>query len=231
MGDGSDLRPYRGPPAGGTIGGVPASSVGLYWIPLGAGGHSVRLNGVAYEALMAAVERRARCDLYHSALEIVVPSGRYMVEMTPVPDGRGRRRGVVAEGPVGLCTAGRVRLFRYEVRRWRDGVIPDLAHAVGGRTEITTDPARTRAVFDLIPSVPTPTWGRDEAGAGEMWSCNSIISWALTRAGVDVDAIALPPRARAPGWDAGIVVARRDVVRSGPPAQPATPGRGSRPGD
>jgi hypothetical protein len=216
------------PRAGGTIHGVPASSVCLYWIPLGAGGHSVRANGVAYEALMAAVERRARCDLYHSALEIVVPCGRHMVEMTPVPDGRGHRRGVVAEGPVGLRAAGRVRLFRYEVRRWRDGVIPDLAHAVGGRTVVTTDPACARAVFDLLPSVPTPTWGRDEAGAGEMWSCNSVISWVLTRAGVDVDAIAMPPRARAPGWVAGSVVARR--TPSGPEHRRGSPHRVGDPG-
>ena len=66
-------------------------SVALYWIPLGAGAHSVRLNGIVYEAVTAAIERRARCDLYHSVLELAVPSGRYMVEMTPVPDRRGER--------------------------------------------------------------------------------------------------------------------------------------------
>ena len=158
-----------------------------------------------------------------------MPCGCYMVEMTPVPDGSGHRRGVVAEGPVGLRSAGRVRLFRYEVRRWRDGVIPDLAHAVGGPTVITTDPECARAVFDLLPSVPTPTWGRDEAGAGEMWTCNSVVSWALTRAGVDVDAIAMPP---APGLPAGAPASSSPagvVVRSGPPARPATADRGSRP--
>jgi hypothetical protein len=30
----------------------------LYWLPLGAGGHSVRLNGRAYEAVVAASQRR-----------------------------------------------------------------------------------------------------------------------------------------------------------------------------
>ncbi len=46
--------------------------VDLYWLPLGAGGHSVRFNGRVYEALVATVERRTRCDLYHSALEVRV---------------------------------------------------------------------------------------------------------------------------------------------------------------
>jgi hypothetical protein len=45
-----------------------------------------------------------------------------------------------------------------------------------------------------------------------MWSCNSIISWTLTRAGIDTEAIALPARGRAPGWDAGIAVAHSGHV-------------------
>ena len=36
----------------------------LYWIPLGAGGNSVRFNGRIYEAIKAAREHRLRCDLY-----------------------------------------------------------------------------------------------------------------------------------------------------------------------
>jgi hypothetical protein len=183
--------------------------VDLFWIPLGAGGHSVRFNGIVYEAISAAVGRRPRCDLYHSALQIRTPSGRYAVEMTPVPNRRGWERGVVAEGPVGTEWAGRLRIFRYEVRRWCDGVIPDLQYAVPDPLQITDDPDVAQRVFDLVPAVPTPTWGRDELQAGEMWSCNSIISWVLTRAGLDVDAISLPADGRAPGWDAGITVARR----------------------
>jgi hypothetical protein len=46
------------------------AAVDLYWLPLGAGGHSVRFNGLLYEAISALVERRPRYDLYHSALEI-----------------------------------------------------------------------------------------------------------------------------------------------------------------
>lgn len=44
--------------------------IDLYWLPLGAGGHSVRWNGIAYEALAALHERRRSQDLYYSALEV-----------------------------------------------------------------------------------------------------------------------------------------------------------------
>jgi len=45
-----------------------ASGVDLYWLPLGAGGHSVRLNGKVFEAVAARLEKRTMQDLYHSAL-------------------------------------------------------------------------------------------------------------------------------------------------------------------
>src|SRR5207302_7206153 len=100
--------------------------IDLYWLPLGAGGNFVRLNGRIYEAIKARLDRRQACDLYHSALQVYVPEGRYVVENTPVVDDLGRDRGVVAEGPVGVRWAGRWRIFRYELRRWRDGVIADI---------------------------------------------------------------------------------------------------------
>jgi len=65
-------------------GSAAAGGVDLYWLPLGAGGHSVRLNGRAYEAVAALVERRPACDLYHTALEVHVPEGRFVIEQTPV---------------------------------------------------------------------------------------------------------------------------------------------------
>jgi len=182
--------------------------VELYWIPLGAGARSVRINGIVYEAISAFVQRRPRVAIYHSALTIRVPDGTYSVEMTPVPDQRGHERGVVAEGPVGTRRAGRLRIFRYEVRCWRDGVIPDLQFAVGEPIRVTDDVAVAHRVREVLPSVPTLTWGRDEMRTGEMWTCNSIISWALHRAGVGTDAIALPAHGRAPGWDAGMHVAK-----------------------
>ena len=185
------------------------AAVDLYWLPLGAGGHSVRLNGRIFEAIAARLQRRRRCDLYHSALEVRVPEGRYVIEQAPVRDGNGAARDVVAEGPVGARAAGRFRVFRYEVRRWRDGVIPDVAEAVESPERLGDDALRAHLLLDLVPQVPTPVWGRDELGAGEMWNSNSVIAWLLTRSGFDVSSIKPPVGGRAPGWHAGITVANR----------------------
>lgn len=182
--------------------------IDLYWLPLGAGGRSVRLNGKAFEALAAWREGRARSDLYHAALEIDLPEGRYVIEQAPAWSADGER-GVVAEGAVGARAAGRLRLFRYEVRCWRDGVIPDIAEAVESPRRLSDDVARARRLIGLVPRAPTPVWGRDELGAGEMWNSNSLIAWLLVRTGFEVESIELPRGGRAPGWDAGIVVARR----------------------
>jgi hypothetical protein len=143
--------------------------VDLYWLPLGAGGHSVRLNGRVFEAVAARLDRRPPCDLYHSALEVRVPEGRFVIEMAPVLDGNGEQRGVVAEG-VGSRWAGRVRIFRYEVRRWREGVIPDIHEAVESPRHLSADQDLAQRVLYLALQVPTPVWGRDELGAGEMWN-------------------------------------------------------------
>lgn len=184
-------------------------AVDLYWLPLGAGGHSVRLNGRVFEAVAARLERRPPCDLYHSALEVRVPEGRFVIEQAPIRDGNGGERGVVAEGAVGSRWAGRFRIFRYEVRRWCDGVIPDASEAVESPRRLTDDPRLSRRVLDLVPYVPMAVWGRDELGAGEMWNSNSIISWLIARSGLHPESIKLPAGGRAPGWHAGLVVARR----------------------
>jgi hypothetical protein len=187
------------------------AAVDLFWLPLGAGGHCVRLNGIAFEAVSARLARRTRRDLYHSALEVLVPEGRYVIEMTPVPKSGGAERGVAAEGPVGSRHAGRFRLFRYEVRRWLHGTMPDIAEAVASPQRLTEDAGTARRVLDLVPQVPTPVWGRDELTAGEMWNSNSLVSWLLVRAGIPVEQIRLPADGRAPGWDAGITLAHRRV--------------------
>jgi hypothetical protein len=106
---------------------VGSGAVDLYWLPLGAGGHFVRLNGRVYEAIAARLERRPAFDLYHSALQVVVSDGTYVIEQTPVPDLSGSERGVVAGGAVGARWAGRLRIFRYEIRLWLGGNIPDVA--------------------------------------------------------------------------------------------------------
>ncbi len=190
--------------------------VDLYWLPLGAGGHSVRLNGRVYEAVVARLERRPACDLYHSALEVHVPEGRFVIEQAPVRDAGGAERGVVAEGAVGQRWAGRLRIFRYEVRRWRDGVIPDVAEAVESPRRLSDDPRQAQRLLELVPSVPTPVWGRDELAVGEMWNSNSVISWLIARSGMAAETIPLPARGGAPGWEAGLVVAQRHVTHALP---------------
>jgi hypothetical protein len=174
------------------------------------------MNGRVYEEIAARIERRPRRDLYHSAITVTVPEGRFVIEMTPIPDGNGMRRGVVAEGAVGTRRAGRFRTFRYEIRRWRDGIIPDIAEAVDSPQQVTDDLEKARRLLELAPHLPTPVWGRDELDAGEMWNSNSVTSWLLARAGLEVDSIQPPAGGRAPGWDAGLVVARRHAEQVRP---------------
>jgi len=184
-------------------------SLDLFWIPLGAGAHAARFSGAIYEAAAAAIQRRDRCQLFHSALEVGVPEGRYVIEQTPVPDTHGAARGVVATGPVGTKWAGRFQIFRYEVRRWLGGSIPDAHDAVASPIRLSDELTRVRRVLDVVASVPTPVWGRDELRAGEMWNSNSIIAWVLSRAGIEMASIRPPPGGRAPGWHAGALVAAR----------------------
>jgi hypothetical protein len=64
-----------------------------------------------FEAVAAVAARRPACDLYHSALEVSVAARRFVIEH---PN-------------------------RYEIRRWRDGRIPDIDEAVGGPTHLSDD--------------------------------------------------------------------------------------------
>ena len=185
------------------------SHLDLFWIPLGAGTQVVRISGRVYETFAALMQLRPRRDLYHSALVATNGERRTIIEMAPIPDGHGQDRGVVAEGAVGMRMLRRLRVFGYEVRRWPDGVIPDLVHAVGGPVRITEDDDAVRSVLDALPEVPTPVWGRDELRAGEMWNSNSVISWVLSKAELLEAAKAPPHDGRAPGWDAGVTVAAR----------------------
>jgi hypothetical protein len=162
----------------------------------------------------ARLERRPPCDLYHSALEVRVPEGRFVIEQAPVGDSSGLERGVVADGAVGSRWAGRFRIFRYEVRRWCGGIIPDVDEAVESPQRLTGDPDVAQRVLDLAPHVPTAVWGRDELRAGEMWNSNSVIAWLIARCGLPAESIHPPEGGRAPGWRAGVVVARRQEMPS-----------------
>ena len=176
-------------PAGATMGAV----VDLYWLPLGAGGHSVRFNGLAFEAVAARVQRRKRRDLYHSALVV----DQHVIEMGPVWNPPAPERGVVCEGAGGSRLLGGLRLFRYEVRCWRGGRIPDVAEAVDSPQRLSDDPATARRILELVGTCPTPVWGA-------RWNSNSLIAWLIAGSGIDPARARLPAGGRAPGWDAGI---------------------------
>jgi len=47
-----------------------------------------------------------------------------------------------------------------------------------------------------------------------MWNSNSLISWLIARSGLDAASIQPPAGGRAPGWQAGIVMAQRQQVQA-----------------
>jgi hypothetical protein len=187
----------------------------LFWLPLGAGGHVVRWNGRVYEWWSARREHRAPADLYHCALVLYLDGITHAVEMGPVWNVPDTDRGVLVEGPVGSRRLGRFRLFRYEMRCWPGGIIPDIAEAVDSPLRTTEDPAKVRAVLEVLREIPVLTWGRDELGAGEMWNSNSAVAWALASSGHDMEGIRPPLNGRAPGWIAGLVLADRQSAGRG----------------
>lgn len=187
------------------------SEVNVYWIPLGAGAAlpTVRWSGRLFEAVTARLAGRVRSDLYHAALEVRLDGVRYVIEMGPAwGHGRGES-GVVGRGPVGMSWLGRSRFFRYEVRRWPDGIIPDIADAVGGPRCVTRDEVIASRMLKLVPDFPMKTWGRDELRTGDMWNSNSLVAWLLAQSGVDTDTLRPPGGGRAPGWKAGLAIAAR----------------------
>jgi len=197
--------------------------VDLYWLPVGAGGQSVRLNGRLFEAVSAHHQHRLPADLYHSALEVRLGTDRIVIEMAPVWNTPEIDRGVVCEGPVGLPWLIRSRWFRYEVRRWRDGRIPDVGEAVDSPQRMSSNALQAGQLLDLVPAFPTATWGRDEQDVGGMWNSNSLISWLLARTDHDMTRARVPDGGRAPGWSAGLAVAARESAKAR--VRPNEPGR------
>lgn len=183
-----------------------ASSVTLLWLPVGAGGHVVKHTSRWWELAQAAVQRRRPARLFHAALEVVADGARYVIEMAPAWGVPAAERGVVASGPVGMRWLGRSRFFRYEVRRWRDGVIPDRAWVVGGPLTLSGEAEASRRLLDAVPRVPILVWGSTVRPVGDMWNSNSLVSWLLVQAGLPAE-FAPPDGGRAPGWAAGLAVA------------------------
>lgn len=191
-----------------------AAWVDLYWLPLGAGGHCVRLNGRIYEWLASRRAGRPAQDLYHSALLVGLDDVNWAVEMGPPWNVDAPAEAVVCTGPVGAPSLGRFQAFRYEVRCWAGGYVPDIAEAVGGPQRLTDDASLAAATLAAVRLVPPLTWGRDEAHTGDMWNSNSVIAWALASSGHEMSHIGPPSGGRAPGWEAGLALAARRGGRS-----------------
>lgn len=183
--------------------------VDLYWLPVAAGTMSrLRMWSLAlWEAIEAARARRPRATLYHAALKVGVHGNTtYTLELTPAFAGDAVTPAM--SGPVGFPGADRFRIFRYEMRCLEAEALPDEAWAVA-RLRLAADCASARRVLDLAAAVPPYTWGLRTRGTSEMWTSDSAISWLLAAAGIDASAIALPAGGRAPGWSAGLDIARR----------------------
>ena len=73
---------------------------------------------------------------------------------------------------------------------------------------LSVNPLLARRLLDLVGALPSPVWGRDELGTGEMWNSNSVIAWLLARSGLPMDGIHPPAGGRAPGWEAGRAAAQ-----------------------
>lgn len=59
------------------------AEIRLWWLPVGAGGHVVIHTSRWWEHWHALREGRSPRPLFHAALEILAPAGRYAVEMAP----------------------------------------------------------------------------------------------------------------------------------------------------
>jgi hypothetical protein len=162
-----------------------------------------------YEAICARFEHRKPLDLYHSALVITVPEGRFVIENSwPIPDANGTARGVAIEGPVFSRHLAHFRAFRYEIRRWRGGIIPDVVEAVASPQRLSIDEAEAHRLLELVATVPALVWGRDVLAMRDMWNSNSVISWLLVRSGLPAEKIHPPAGGRAPGWAVGVQLAQ-----------------------
>jgi len=184
------------------------TAVNLFWLPLGGDECSGRSNGRVFEAYAARRRHRPERDLYLSVLEVTLGPDHFVIETTPVRDDQEADQGGVSEGPVGAGRLGRSPLLRYEVRRSFDGASSEDAGAANRPSCVGRDGANARHLLGLVPQIPDLTWGRDQLGAGDAWNSNLMVAWLLGRSGHHVRDVVPPPHCRAPGWAAGLALAR-----------------------
>jgi len=65
---------------------------------------------------------------------------------------------------VGMRWLGRSRFFRYEVRCWSDGILPDRAWAVDSPVSFPFSVIEAESLLARVGAVPRFTWGRDIRG-------------------------------------------------------------------
>lgn len=210
---------------------VTRSHTDVWWLPVGAGSGVAVRTSRAWELIQARRGHRAPQPLFHTALEVRLDGVRWLIEMASAWSGPGATRGVVSGGPVGAVPLGCSRLFRYEVRRWREGVLPDRRYAVRSPVAVALTEKGARALLDRVPQVPVRTWGRDYNHDGDMWNSNSLTSWLLATSGVDAARLYPPLGGRVPGWCAGIIAAGSPLPRQpgACPAADAAPALSRRP--
>ena len=189
------------------------AAVELYWIPLGAGGHSVRLNGRVFEAIAAAA------SIGDAATSITPRSSSSSTAIATRSSSRRRRtltRRAAAwspPAPSAAATPAGCACFATRSAAGAAGRFRISTRRSAGPRRLSSDPRDARRLLDLVRTVPTPVWGRDELKTGEMWNSNSMTAWLIAATGLSTDLLRPPPRGRAPGWDAGIEVARRRPAR------------------
>jgi hypothetical protein len=189
---------------------VTGCRVELYWMPVGAGtSRFQRASLRAWETIEAARARRPRVTLFHAALKLVDDGGSTCT-LELMPEFNGGSEPPIITGAVGMRAAGRFRLFRYQLQRLPVTELPDEQWAVDSPVNLSQDCVVADRILALAPGVPAHVWGRRVAGTGEMWTSDSVISWLLVRAGIDLSSIGPPQGGRAPGWYAGMILGRRD---------------------
>jgi hypothetical protein len=147
--------------------------------------------------------------LVHAALKLACADGRVLtLEMTPAFVGG--TEPPLMTGPVGFRGADRLRLFRYQLRCLPVATLPDEQWAVDAPVVLAADCGLVERILELAPALPRHTWGRRLPGTREMWTSDSAIAWLLVKAGADLAGISPPAGSRAPGWYAGVEVARRE---------------------
>lgn len=202
--------------------------IDLHWLPVGAGTRFQRASLLLYESVAAAAGRRPRAALCHAALKIGLDSRTRTLELTPVP--RHQPVPPLLSGAVGSSTAGRLRLFRYQLLCTECATLPDEEWTIGEPLRLTTDAGTISLLLETAATIPAYVWGRRAPGTSEMWTSNSAVSWLLVTSGIAAASVALPEGTRAPGWVAGLEEAahamtptpRGQALRDG--AGAATPG-------